>query len=390
MDTQDLAMSSLDDDYLTVTLLAAGLTEIVNRRAQAGSGEPTTGSLLPPAWRVGFARLWLRWAELGELPAWSDLELMALCRWPMASWPVTLTLADADLQHSLLDGDRLTAFAEQGARFVGPDVEASWTEHRVYDALRRAASANGGSPAETYEAYACLRRFLIDHAVVDDRQVMALGRRFGARDNTGQTYVQKLIQAAYNTQPSTERQRFQLCSRCGNVVTGRRAPCGTAGCVKGGPTRFVDLDPLAVVYELNRATRRYIHDPGLVEARLLDSLSGDDLSGRIRVTPYPLLDRLDVLVEFLDGGGREPQVTETWGIEAKDQVSAPLLGRLFVWPDDIECDRRILALPMHRARRGTYVADLRAALDGRVNDVDVVDEDRLIGEVRKRARELSR
>ena len=390
METQILETLPLNDDYLTVTLLSGGLAEILNRQARARSGETNTDGLLPAAWRVGFARLWFRCAELGQLPGWSDLDLMALCGRPMTTWPVPLDLSDADLRHPLLDGGRLSDFAEQGARFAGPDVEADWTERRVYEALVQAASANGRTSTETYEAYAYLRRFMIDHAVVDDIRVLALGRRFGARDNSGQTYVLKLIQTAYDERPATGSQRFQLCSRCGNVVAGRRAFCGTAGCVDGEPRRFVDLDPLAVIYEQNRATRRYIHDPGLVEARILDALSGDKLSGKVRVTPYPALDQLDVLVEFLDRDGPEPRVVETWGVDAKDQVSAHLLGRAFAWPSDIECDRRFLALPMHRSRRPGYVADLRTALDGRVSGLDVIDEDRLVRAVRKRAVELGR
>jgi hypothetical protein len=365
LDTQALETSPLREDYLTITLLSGGLAEILRRRARARSGEANTDGVLPAAWRIGFARLWLRHAESGELPGWSDLDLMALCGRPMTTWPVALDLSEADLKRQLLDGGRLSDFAEQGARFAGPDIEANWTEHHIYENLVQAASANGRTSIETYEAYACLRRFLIDHAVLDDIRVSALGRRFGARDNSGQTYVLKLIQAAYDERPTTSSQRFQLCSRC------------------------VDLAPLAVIYEQNRATRRYIHDPGLVEARILDTLSESKLSGKIRVTPYPALDQLDVLIEFLDRGSLEPRVVETWGVDAKDQVSAHLLGQTFAWTTDIECDRRILALPMHRSRQPGYVADLSTTLEGRVRGVDVIDEDRLVREVSERVSELA-
>lgn len=122
-----------------------------------------------------------------------------------------------------------------------------------------------------------------------------------------------------------------------------------------------------MICEQHRATRRFIHDPGLVEARILDALAGDDeLAGRVRVTAYP------------------------WGADAKDQESARLLGRTFGRPDSMTCDRRFLVLPAHRAARPGYVDDLVAELDGRVEGVEVVDEKRLISMVRATARRLGR
>ncbi|MEV6349905.1 hypothetical protein [Actinoplanes sp. NPDC051851] len=378
-----------DDDYLIVTLLSAGLAEILDRRAGSGPDEANTDGLLPAAWRAGFGRLWMRCAQLGQLPDWSDLDLLALCGRPMTTWPVALRLSSADLDQSLLDGDRLTDFAVQGARNARSDVEAGWTQQRVFEALKQAAAQNGKSPAERQEAYVRLRRFLIDHAVVDDTQVTKLERHLPERDNSGQTYVLKLMQTAYDQKPATDVERYRLCRRCHNVVARRGVSCGTAGCGANEPTRFVDLNPLAVIYEQNRATRRYIHDPGLVEARILNDLHADEPAGAIRVTPYPKLDKLDVLIEFLEQSDKT-KVVETWGVDAKDQVSATLLGRSFTWPTDIECDRRYLALPMHRWLRAGYSKDLRAALDGRGHDVRVIDEKGLVRQVRARARELSR
>lgn len=389
LEVQVLEPAPLEDDYLIVTLLSAGLAEILDRRARSGSDEANTDGLLPVAWRAGFGRLWMRCAQLGQLPDWSDLDLLALCGRPMRTWPVALRLSSADLDQSLLDGGRLTDFAVQGVQSAGSDVEAGWTQRRVFESLIQAASQNGKSPTETQEAYACLRRFLIDYAVVDDTRVMELERHLPKRDNSGQTYVLKLIRTAYDQKPATGDERYRLCRRCGNVVARRGVPCGTAGCGADEPTRFVDLRPLAVTYEQNRATRRYIHDPGLVEARLLDDLHDDELAGTIRVTPYPKLDQLDILIEFLDRSGKT-QVVETWGVDAKDQVSATLLGRSFTWSTDIRCDRRYLALPVHRWRRAGYGKDLRAALAGRGHDVQVIDEKNLLRKVRERARELSR
>jgi REase associating with pPIWI_RE len=82
-------------------------------------------------------------------------------------------------------------------------------------------------------------------------------------------------------------------------------------------------------------------------------------------------------------------VVEAWGVDAKDQVSASLLGREFAWPSSIDCQQRFLALPTHRAEQAGYVADLEAELDGRVAGVQVVSERELIAKVKARARRLA-
>ena len=98
----------------------------------------------------------------------SDLDLLAWCARPLAAWPVALSLSAQDLQSCLVVGEELSGFAEQGARMAGADVEAEWTENRVYQALRTAALASGGDDdAEVERVYAVLRRRLIDHPVRD-------------------------------------------------------------------------------------------------------------------------------------------------------------------------------------------------------------------------------
>ena len=83
-------------------------------------------------------------------------------------------------------------------------------------------------------------------------------------------------------------------------------------------------------------------------------------------------------------------MAETWGADAKDQESARLLGKAFSWPGSIDCDRRFLVLPAHRAAQPGYAGDLIAELDGRVPGVEVVDEKRLISMVAAAARRLAR
>ena len=380
----------IEDDYLTVTMLAAGLAGILDRRARAGRQHGGADGLLPPSWRVGSARLWWRCQQHGVEPPADDLELLALCTRPFAAWPVSLTLSAADMQSCLLTAGELSAFAEQGARLAASDVEAEWIENRVYQALRAAASANGGDDDEAAgQVYAVLRRLLIDQAVLADLEIRKWERQFPRADSSGQTYVHRLISEAYVPRPAAGAQTWLRCPGCGNPLPDRHAACGTRGC-RGGSPDTVSVTTLAAIYEQHRATRRFIHDPGLVEARILDGLAArKGLAGRIRITPYPGLDTLDILVEFLVPGRGGPAVAETWGADAKDQGSARLLGRGFSWPDSMPCDRRFLVLPEHRSALPGYAADLTAELGGRVTGVEIEGERRFLSMVADRARRLA-
>lgn len=381
----------VDDDYLTVTMLAAGLAEILDRRARAGQGSRRSDGLLPAAWRAGSARLWWRCQEQGADAPESDLDLLAWCARPFAAWPVSLSLSAQDLQSCLVIGEELSGFAEQGARMAVADVEAEWTENRVYHALRTAASAGGGDDdAEVERIYAVLRRRLIDHPVVTDLEVKQWEKELPHTDGNGQTFVRRLVDEAYLPRQAPGAYRYLRCPGCRNPVPDAGAPCGTPGCPAGAAEK-VTMRALAVIYEQHRATRRFIHDPGLVEARIFDALAGHkELAGRVRVTPYPGIDALDILIEFLTGSSGGIAVAETWGADAKDQESARLLGRAFSWPGSIACDRRFLVLPAHRAAQPGYAGELTAELDGRVDGVEVVDEKRLMSMVTAVARGLAR
>lgn len=384
------AGSRVDDDYLTVTMLAAGLAGILRRRARAGIEGNRSGGLLPDSWRIAFGRLWWRCQEQGIQPLGNDLDLLMLCAQPFAAWPVRLSLSASDMQNCLLAGEELSGFAEQGARVAVADVEAEWTENRVYHALRTAASVNGGGDDKKVDQiYAVLRRRLIDHPVLADLQVKQWADEFRETDGSGQTYVQRLIEAAYVARPAPGIQHYLRCPGCRNTVPLQSSLCGTPGCL-AGPAETASVTALAVIYEQHRATRRFIHDPGLVEARILDALAArKNLAGRIRVTPYPALDTLDILIEFTATKGGHEGVTETWGADAKDQHSARLLGRAFTWPQSLACDRRFLVLPQHRWDQPGYASDLITELDGRVSGVEVVGERRLLSMVAARARELN-
>jgi uncharacterized protein YuzE len=380
----------VDDDYLTVTMLAAGLAGILARRSGAGQGGRRSDGLLPAAWRAGYARMWWRCQEQGVSAPESDLDLLAWCARPFAAWPVELSLSGQDLQSCLVVGEELSGFAEQGARLAGADVEAEWTENRVYQALRTAALASGGDDdAEVERVYAVLRRRLIDQPVVTDLELKQWEREFARTDGSGQTYVRRLVDEAYVPRSATGTYRYFRCPDCRNTVPDAVASCGTPGC-PAGAAEAVTARALTVVYEQHRATRRFFHDPGLVEARLFDALAGNpELAGRVRVTAYPGIDALDVLIEFLQDDDGRVVAVETWGADAKDQESARLLGKAFSWPGSLPCDRRFLVLPEHRARQAGYVGDLTAELDGRVGGIEVVAEKRLLSMVTTEARRLA-
>jgi len=376
----------VDDDYLTVTMLSAGLAGILRRRSRAGHGDGRSEGLLPAPWRVAFSRLWWRCNEQGVPALDNDLELLALCTQPFVVWPIDLRLSPADMESSLLADDELSAFAEQGARLAAGDVEAEWQENIVYEALRLAAQVNGADdPGRIDRVYGVLRRRLIDYPVVSDLVVRDWEQEFDRTDGSGQTSVRRLVEAAYVPRPVRGEYRYLRCPSCRNTVSGSHVSCGTPGCASG-QAESVASRALAVAYDQHRATRRFIHDPGLVEARLFDALGDKRFEGRVRVTPYPGLDALDILIEFLSARGDETVVDETWGADAKDQASARLLGRGFSWPGVPECGRRFLVLPTHRAAQPGYAADLTAEIEGRVTGVEVVDEKRLISMVAKRAR----
>ena len=66
----------IDDDYLTVAMLAVGLARILRRRAPHGRGAGRdSDGLLPAAWRVAFSRLWWRCHEQGAAAPDNDLDL---------------------------------------------------------------------------------------------------------------------------------------------------------------------------------------------------------------------------------------------------------------------------------------------------------------------------
>lgn len=389
----EVSFTDEDDDYMTITLLAAGLARIREDRRRMDAGEhprrvtPEQG-LLPVPWRSGMVRLWWRFHHAGQPPPRNDLELLELCRVPLGLWPVRLRLSAADQEMSLLDGDELSPLAEQAAQLTMPDVEAELVQNKIYRELMLAAEMNAGNDQDAQAAYVRLRRFLIDHPVISDHQLRGLAGQFPRCSANGQPYVMRLMNTAYVHRPAEGQVRVRVCAGCGNPLSGPGgAGCGTAGCA--GEPGEKTLRVLGGYLVQHRAARRFFHDPGLVEARVLDALAACEGTGRIRVEAWPGFDAYDIRVSFRRSGDGTGEPAEVWGADAKDQASPGLLGIGFRWKPDPPCDRRFLVLPAHRARQPGYVADLRTELGGRGSGVTVLDEDRFVAGVKRRAVEVA-
>jgi REase associating with pPIWI_RE/pPIWI_RE three-gene island domain Y len=381
-----------DDDYRTIMLLASGLAGIRRVRARIDAGEharraSAEAGLLPVPWRSGMVRLWWRFHRSGVRPPTSDLEVINLCRRPFGEWPVQLRISAADMDVSLLDGDELSPLAEQALDPGIADVEAELVEREIFAELLATAETNGVDGDMVQAAYVCLRRFLIDHPVISDREAQRLVQRFPACARSGQPFVRRFLNAAYDSRRAQGTVSLQTCSGCGNLLDGRDEACGTAGC--SGRAVASTIWVLGAYHVQHRATRRFFHDPGLLEARLIDRIREGVPADAVAIEEWPGLEAYDIRLSF-SGNPRTGRPEEVWGADAKDQVSPGLLGTRFRWKDEPPCDRRFLVLPTHRARQPGYVEDLDVELEGRVTGVVVIDEETFIARVLDQALEASR
>ena len=353
-DVPPVARTRVDDDYLTVTMLAAGLAGILRRRSLAGQGDwprPMACFRRRGAWLFrgcGGAvrnRVWLRRTSDLDLLAWCTHAVRRVARGLVVVWLRICRAACLSVTSCLISLSRARASAALMSRRSGRRTGST-------QALRTAAQANGGDDAR--EDGPGLRRPAASADRLSGRVRPCACRdweqEFDRTDGSGQTYVRRLVDAAYVPRPAAREVPLPAVPGLPQHGAGLRAACGTPGCPSGPAETVTSTTALAVVYEQHRATRRFIHDPGLVEARLLDALGGKKFAGGSGSRRIRALDALDILIEFLSaGGGERDVVDETWGADAKDQASARLLGRGFSWPGAPACGRRFLVLPTHRA-----------------------------------------
>ncbi|MFI1369947.1 restriction endonuclease-related protein [Streptomyces griseochromogenes] len=388
-----IGMSSSDkrnvaaDDYLTVELLCAGLAKIRLDRQHALEGhapvasDPSAG-LLPRAWRTAFTRLW--WVGHHQSVNWpqDDLDVLSACRLPIGEWPVRLDLSDADLDQPLLEGDELSEFSEQASALATKaDVEAELVENQIFAQLLATAQANGRTEEDVQQAYVELRLMHIRHPVLSDLDVLRRAQRMPAASTSGEPHFKQLIHVAYRFQQAPGGAALRVCGSCGNPMPGVDRSCQVPGCQ--GHAVQKRLRTLEGYWVQHRATRRYHHDPGLVEARIFDAINGlpKDI---VCLEEYPWLDAWDGAVRFHQPGSGQP---ESWLFDAKDCVSATLLGRRFTCDRRLRANRLFLVVAQQRATPA-YFADLIRELDGRVSGIEVVDEDTFIRQVTTRSKEV--
>ncbi|MEU1193809.1 hypothetical protein [Streptomyces sp. NPDC005859] len=375
------------DDYLLVELLCAALAKIRLERQRAGvQARGTDGSgPLPRAWRDARGRLWWKAQSLGLEGPGNDLELFDWCRRPLGSWPVLLSLTEGDLEAVLLEGDALSEFAEQAADLIQhADVEAELVQNQVFAALMLCARMNGKDDDAVQRVYCRLRRLLIDHPVLSDREVQALAREFPAADSDHDSFLAKFVRIAYVHHPvqAPGKVRLRRCADCRNPVDDGAIGCGAPGCT-GGPEGY-EVACLGAYWTQHRATRQFFHDPGLLEGRLLDHL-GELTDGTLHVEDWPCLDAWDMALTFkAQEAGAE---SERWAVDAKDCSSPALLARGFRCDPRVPARRRIIVIPMHRLRTPGYRTDLERELQGRVSGVEVLDEKTFLRQATVRARQ---
>src|SRR2546429_4843540 len=249
----------------------------------------------------------------------------------------------------------------------------------------KAAETNASDLDGVQANYVALRRLLVCHPVLSDQDVRGLARRFPVAGARGQPFVYGLVSAAYLHRPHEGCVTLRVCKGCGNPLEDSDPSCGTAGCSGCPSTR--ELDVLGAYYVHHRAARRFFHDPGLLEVRLLDGIAQQASVDAVSIEAWPGLDAYDIRLSFAadPASGRRYEV---WGADAKDQVSPTLLGKSFRWKPDPPCNRRFLVLPMHRANQPGYVQDLVTELEGRVAGITVMNEERFIAKVLDRARQV--
>lgn len=293
----------------------------------------------------------------------------------MREWPVRLDLSEEDLAQCLLVGDELSEFSEQAAALAGKaDVEAELVENQVFAQLLATAQANGRTEQEAQAAYVALRLLHVRKPVLSDLEVLRYAQRMPAAGANGEPHFKELIRMAYRFQRSPGGAVVRVCAACGNPMPGVEAACAVLGCQGRAVQQRVRT--LEGYWVQHRATRRFHHDSGLVEARIFDAVAGLPKE-LVRLEEYPGLDAWDGAV-WLRRPGTDSE--ECWLFDAKDCVSATLLGRQFTCDRRLPAARRFLVVAQHRSTPA-YFADLRRELDGRTSGVTLVDEDTFIRRV---------
>ncbi len=115
-----------------------------------------------------------------------------------------------------------------------------------------------------------LRRLLIDYPVLADLELKRWEKGFEGVDGSGQTYVKRLVDAAYVPGPASGVHQYPRCPECRNTLPGQVSPCGTTGC-PGGPAIGESARELTEMHGVGRTTSGRVHGTlislGLIEHR---------------------------------------------------------------------------------------------------------------------------
>ncbi len=315
-------------------LLASGLTYLT---ADVANGKPLQAPF-SQAWQRGLnmfvAECLLRDVEF---PTYLQ-EALAWCRRPLKGWPVRFRLPLQTLEEALLDEeDQPTALCREYA-LLKCDAEQEACQQKMVEVLGEAQRHR------VPDAYVAFRRFLIEHPVVTDEELMKFS--FDACISPLGGHLTDL----YERVPSllAEQERVLLCGFCGwtlQRVQGRLR-CGDDRCrVLTGD--FIEhpvqerSEPPEHLQRVRRAIRRYVVAPGIYEVNTMKRLKTLGLT----VDLWPGYDAYDLRIAFPNG--------TVWAVDVKDwrfpYLLAPRLTSLdrhgnLVW------NRAFYAIPDQRVR----------------------------------------
>jgi hypothetical protein len=332
-------------------LLSTGLIELVER----GVAQPLRAPY-PVAWQRAQNQLAAECLERGQRPPGNVMEALAFCRRPLGTWGVSFDGAQELEGDALLDPDSdvpTELCRELAEGLQGPGAEAELNE-RCMARLRAAAEK-----VQRQDRYVFLRRYLIDHAVVNSRD------RVMDRFQSELTGFGEVLDSLYEPVPEHAlfRGEVRLCGHCGWTLTQRysRRQCGDPRCRLltrefSQGTRTLSVPPGLSLQRVRPAIRRYIVAPGVTEVRLYDELKALGLD----VELWPGFDRYDLRITFPSG----PHSTgETWALDVKDWRFPRLLARHLWLPERDGApswDRFFFVVPNQRTRQDPeYLPTLR-------------------------------
>ncbi|HMA33494.1 MAG TPA: hypothetical protein VKY74_03355 [Chloroflexia bacterium] len=287
---------AVDDGVLR--LLARGLTELA---AITGAGR-TVQAPYPPAWQRGLNMLAAACVAGRGTPPQSSVETLGWCRQPLATWPVRFAGLERFGDAALLVDEAPSELARELAQSIqGGDAEMELSE-RMMLRIRNDAEAQ-----QDQQAYVAVRRFLIEHAVIPQLELLqaSLSPEMG---NLGQQLGEMYERVPASALPEG---RLWTCGFCGWTLARRngRLHCADDRCRV--LTRDFTVSPLPRpappdLYRVRRAIRRYVTAPGRYEIEAADRLRSFGLD----VELWPCFDLYDLRIRFAHG--------PVWAIDAKD------------------------------------------------------------------------